>query len=66
MVKYFVEKGADLHHNNDIILIIAANGGHKNVVKYLIDQGLELRGHPNIHKYSKDMENYIQTLLTQK
>jgi ankyrin repeat protein len=40
VVKYLVEQGADIHDNNDLVLIWAR--GHLEVVKYLVEQGADI------------------------
>ncbi len=47
IVKYLVEKGADIHAPNDLAppdraLRQAAHNGHLDVVKYLVDKGSDI------------------------
>lgn len=39
IVKYLIEKGANLHANDEKALKLSSQNGHYEIVKYLIDQG---------------------------
>ena len=41
-VKEYIEKGADIHTQNDDALRSAASGGHISIVKYLIEKGVNI------------------------
>ena len=45
VVKYFVEKGADIHANAEEALRWSAREGHLDVVKYLTEQGADIHAH---------------------
>jgi hypothetical protein len=42
IVQYLVEKGADIHVDNDYALLFSAENGHLDVVKYLIEKNGDL------------------------
>ena len=42
VVKYLIEKGADVHTKNDSALRTSAEKGHLEVVKYLIEKGADI------------------------
>ena len=42
VVKYLVEKGADIHAANDYALRYASFNGHLDVVKYLVEKGANI------------------------
>jgi ankyrin repeat protein len=37
ILKYTIEKGADIHTNNDVAVRVAAHNGHLHILRYLID-----------------------------
>jgi len=39
IVKYLVEKGANIHAYNEDAIIWAARNGHLEIVKYLVEKG---------------------------
>jgi ankyrin repeat protein len=41
ILKYLVDKGADIHTNYDAALRFASSKGHLEIVKYLIEKGLD-------------------------
>ena len=40
--KYLIEKGADVHIENDYALRYSAENGHLDVVKYLVEKGADV------------------------
>ena len=45
--KYLIEKGANIHANNDFALEWNAENGHLDVVKYLIEKGADVHANDN-------------------
>lgn len=43
VVKYLIEKGADIHYMNDTAIRVAGLNQHWNIVKYLIGKGANVR-----------------------
>jgi len=46
-IKLALEKGADVHTNNDIPLVYASHYGHTEAVKVLLDNGADVHTHNN-------------------
>ena len=47
LLKYYENKGIDIHYRNDLALRLSANNGNTNILKYLIKRGA------NIHTYDE-------------
>ena len=47
IVKYLIDKGADIHADDDFALRESATRGNFEIVKYLVDKGTD------IHAYNK-------------
>lgn len=46
-VKSSIEKGADIHVNNDSALSWASNNGYLDIVKYLVSKGSNIHNNNN-------------------
>jgi ankyrin repeat protein len=42
LVKFFIDRGANIHYANDYALVYASSNGHLEVVKYLIGKGADI------------------------
>ena len=47
IVKYLVEQGANVNHNNDLSLVYASENGHLTVVKYLVEHCANIHANNN-------------------
>jgi ankyrin repeat protein len=72
VVKYLVEKGANIHTEYDRALISASGNGHVEVVKYLVEKGADPKndealaradenGHLKVVKYLTEFEKGANT-----
>ncbi len=57
-------KRADLHHSNDNALVVAADNGHLDIVKYLIGKGAKQHVIENVN--NKDIIKYLRSLKSKK
>jgi hypothetical protein len=48
VMKLFIGLGADIHHCNDEALIACASNGNFEMVKYLIEMGIQAKGRENL------------------
>ena len=54
VVKFLVDKGANVSADNDYALRWSANGGHLEVVKFLVSQGADIRANHLDRVYNLD------------
>ena len=65
VVKYLVERGANIHLQSEFPLTLALINGHAEVVKYLVSKGADVHIHDNYllklarERGQKDIMNYL-------
>ena len=67
-VKYFIEKGGNIHVYNELPLKMSSSNGHLEVVKYLVSKGADVHADNNFalskasEKGHTDVVNYLKSL----
>ena len=68
VVKFLVEKGTNIHDENDFNVRWASRNGHLDVVKYLVEKGANIHAKNNealrLASYNgrSDVVNFLQSL----
>ena len=62
IIKYLVEKGADIHFNNDYALRLASSYGKLDVIKYLVEQGADIYRNNNSTLRRASQSNQLEII----